>query len=690
MAVAFETLTVNPYTLVGANPSAAVVVTVRTNTGGAIIDADANKIFLGTASASVKDGGVATFDLPVTNGATNPTGFQYTVDLRFMYTKPDGTKDRDTWNSGWFSFTADANLADVTAEQYAPPTWQSAFIASMDEKVTAAEAAQAAAEQSAIDASNFGLNAGTATALAPGADPTLSITGTAPSRQLNLGIPAGLADDASMEAVRADPASAFAQGLAATIAAEAVLDGAAFADIAKQVGVDNTGTTECAAAIQTALDGFLALGVRAYAKGTFLIGSTVTIAGSADLSDATFNYIGATVAVQVGTAASNMHRKRIILPTINEANKPGVGWNAGTIGVKTVRTFTCDISVPTIYGFETGLLVSGDSGGTAYSTFHVGYLNTNKRNLVMDPGATGYVNQNTFIAGRYGIASAEGSFPAGSRHILLVNGTNRVNNCLWINPSIEGDPEYMLDIEGGDYNQFQTPRFEASTGNGTIRFGANTTRNTVIGGYQLHTVTVTRVAGELYNSIQNNSRFEIYGSSSDGMLRLRNSSSAGAPALSIQSTSAAIADLATAWSWRFSANDIKGKRDVDTESRILLDSVNGRVYFGNGTVAATAYIGNLGSSADVTIGAGSLCFSTDNAYDLGRTSTFRPRDLNLARNAVIGGALDHNGTTVGFYGATPVTQPVANADTSGADLATLEAEVNQIKALLRSVGLMAT
>lgn len=43
-----------------------------------------------------------------------------------------------------------------------------------------------------------------------------------------------------------------------------------------------------------------------------------------------------------------------------------------------------------------------------------------------------------------------------------------------------------------------------------------------------------------------------------------------------------------------------------------------------------------------------------------------------------------------FWGKTPIAQPAAIPDTSGADLATLEAEVNQLKALLRSVGLMAT
>lgn len=44
---------------------------------------------------------------------------------------------------------------------------------------------------------------------------------------------------------------------------------------------------------------------------------------------------------------------------------------------------------------------------------------------------------------------------------------------------------------------------------------------------------------------------------------------------------------------------------------------------------------------------------------------------------------------LGFYNATPVVQPAANADTSGATLPNLEIEVNQVKQLLRDVGLMA-
>lgn len=56
------------------------------------------------------------------------------------------------------------------------------------------------------------------------------------------------------------------------------------------------------------------------------------------------------------------------------------------------------------------------------------------------------------------------------------------------------------------------------------------------------------------------------------------------------------------------------------------------------------------------------------------------------------GSMIGTGSTqkIGFWGATPVTQPVANADTSGASLGDLETEINQLKALLRTIGLMAS
>jgi hypothetical protein len=70
-------------------------------------------------------------------------------------------------------------------------------------------------------------------------------------------------------------------------------------------------------------------------------------------------------------------------------------------------------------------------------------------------------------------------------------------------------------------------------------------------------------------------------------------------------------------------------------------------------------------------------------------ATVKTRIDGATGDITTAGAINHDGTTVGFYGATPVTQAAANPDTSGATLPNLEIEVNELKALLRSVGLMA-
>jgi hypothetical protein len=62
-------------------------------------------------------------------------------------------------------------------------------------------------------------------------------------------------------------------------------------------------------------------------------------------------------------------------------------------------------------------------------------------------------------------------------------------------------------------------------------------------------------------------------------------------------------------------------------------------------------------------------------------------DLGTASGVKIGTATSQK---LGFYDKTPIVQPSANADTSGATLGQLETEVNELKALLRSLGLMAT
>ena len=68
--------------------------------------------------------------------------------------------------------------------------------------------------------------------------------------------------------------------------------------------------------------------------------------------------------------------------------------------------------------------------------------------------------------------------------------------------------------------------------------------------------------------------------------------------------------------------------------------------------------------------------------------------LNDGANVATGtttGTKIGTGTTqkIGFWNATPVVQPAANANTTGAILSDLEIEVNQLKQLLRDIGVMA-
>lgn len=111
-----------------------------------------------------------------------------------------------------------AELAESDAEGAALAAGASETAAAAS--ATAAQTAQTGAETARDTAEDFalGFTAGTATPLAPGASPTLDITGPAGAKVLDLGIPAGLADDASMTAVAENPASDFSGALSATIA----------------------------------------------------------------------------------------------------------------------------------------------------------------------------------------------------------------------------------------------------------------------------------------------------------------------------------------------------------------------------------------------------------------------------------------------------------------------------------------
>jgi hypothetical protein len=119
-------------------------------------------------------------------------------------------------------------------------------------------------------------------------------------------------------------------------------------------------------------------------------------------------------------------------------------------------------------------------------------------------------------------------------------------------------------------------------------------------------------------------------------------------------------------------------RTFDTGDTQTLD---GSVEF-DGQVSFTDQVGFDSGQVSFSVGLTSLSISKTCSFGNGA-------DLSFGTSS---GTKIGTGTTqkLGFYNATPIVQPAANADTSGATLGDLETEVNQIKQLLRNLGLMAT
>jgi hypothetical protein len=98
---------------------------------------------------------------------------------------------------------------------------------------------------------------------------------------------------------------------------------------------------------------------------------------------------------------------------------------------------------------------------------------------------------------------------------------------------------------------------------------------------------------------------------------------------------------------------------------------------GTGASTASAARGNLGVPAATDV----LSKVLDDALADG---------VDIAVGTTTGSKIGTASTQkLGFFGASPVVQPAALADTSGATLAALETEVNSLKALLRSLGFLA-
>jgi hypothetical protein len=406
-----------------------------------------------------------------------------------------------------------------------------------------------------------------------------------------------------------------------------------------QAGVVGDGTTDDASAINTAATAAASLGVRLFASGTFRINSTVTLTCDADLSGATFNYYGSSVAVQIGTgvSAAILFRKNIALPKIVEANKgSGTGWTSGTIGVKATNMFGCVVWSPQIKGFETGLYMYGLGTGNVYNEVHVLHSDNNKRGLVLGAGTAGWSNSNAYHLGILAYNSAEGSSIAGARAILTETATNLVNGNWFYGGSVEGDgAEFHLE-DNGLYNIYDGIRWENASGC-RIKWGATAARNEIRGGYAAQSIIETHTAGSVLNRVVSTGMSRIVGSTSKAVQWLENTGSSAAFVDAVMDPAATVAgsDAATAYRVARSGDATKMKRAADAFDRMILDHVNGRIYLGDGTAAPTTYL-QYDSAGLWKLNGASLYPVTHNTTDLGINAT-RWRYVR-AGTAVITGA----------------------------------------------------
>jgi len=253
-------------------------------------------------------------------------------------------------------------------------------------------------------------------------------------------------------------------------------------------GAIGNGIANDTAALQTANDAASAAGGTLYfPTGTYNITSDLyitcnVIAGpGATIRAVGTSFTNGAVIIQAnktpGTTAI-LSFKHIDLPKVINSEYAGGAWGSYKKGIICNNLNVCKINVPYSYGFSVGLDVISYGGvaGTAYSVFNLGYIMDCDYPLKLQPSnATGYVNENTFIAGKLGLNSGSAAGAATLALLPFAGGNNGPNSNKFYSPCVEGDsagayaPVYHI-IVGGSYNEFYGVRWEIGGGTGRIRF----------------------------------------------------------------------------------------------------------------------------------------------------------------------------------------------------------------------------
>ena len=175
------------------------------------------------------------------------------------------------------------------------------------------------------------------------------------------------------------------------------------------------------------------------------ITSTVTFTGlQMDMRGAFFTYSGThdRPALVIGTSGSGLSYGQYSGLDVRSASGD---WTAAAyIGIRTYNLNRCYVDVRKAEGFFAGFDAFCDSNnGWAYNRVDVGTLLDNCRSMrLTSTGTSCFVNENTFIGGRYGNSSA--SSARGTGYGIEVTSTDGLyvshNNNRWISPCFELNP----------------------------------------------------------------------------------------------------------------------------------------------------------------------------------------------------------------------------------------------------------
>ena len=260
-------------------------------------------------------------------------------------------------------------------------------------------------------------------------------------------------------------------------------------------GIVGDGIADDTEALQAASDHAASLGldkVLFIPKGNYRTTDTVTFKNSLNAVQATIRYEGSGTAIILGddSAGSVTARQFYNAPKVINRSRGSEYWDDTSVGIKCVNLNTCEITIPFIQDFETGLLLYGYGQGCSYNTIFIGALWDNRKNLLMDSDTSGWCNQTLFINGRLQQSLSKGAFENDPDAVQIKLGSNgsRTSNNTFINTSIEGYNvgEYRLDIAGSS-NHFYNMRFENhSSENAKVMYRENSVSNKISGGFHSH------------------------------------------------------------------------------------------------------------------------------------------------------------------------------------------------------------